>query len=96
MRLVYAGLAVGDLDRLRRFIATHDPAAARRTVDRLIARVERLAAFPAMGREVDLGSAMFPVRQLAFDAYVVRYMVTADAVIVLRIRHHREDEGSAS
>ncbi|MCZ8061832.1 type II toxin-antitoxin system RelE/ParE family toxin [Silanimonas sp.] len=89
MKLIYSARALADLDRLRVFIAEHSPGAALRIVNALIARIERLADFPAMGREVKT-AAPLQVRHFAFDAYVVRYVPTAEALVILRVWHHRE------
>jgi len=91
VKLLYSTAATADLDRLRAFIAEHDPAAALRIVEGLIARVERLADFPEMGRSVESTPDVLRVREFAFDAYLVRYMVSTESLIVLRVLHHRED-----
>lgn len=91
MRLLYSTGATADLQRLKAFVAEHDPAAALRIVNELIARIERLADFPSMGRDVEAAPAALCVREFAFDRYIVRYMISADALLVLRIWHHREE-----
>lgn len=49
-RLAYAPGAVRDLEGLRGWIARENPAAARRTVERIVAAAERLTEFPEPGR----------------------------------------------
>lgn len=91
MILVYAPEAIDDLVRLRAFIAEHDPDAAARVATNLLTRIEKLCAFPQMGRAVGLAPDPDTVRDVVFDNYVVRYAVHEAAIVVLRIWHHRED-----
>lgn len=91
MKLVYAAEAVGDLRRLREFIAAHDPAAATRTGEELIRRIEMLPDFPEMGAPVQLAPTPESVRDMVFGKYVVRYSVHPSAVIILRVWHGLED-----
>ena len=53
MRLIYTKEALGDLKRLRAFIAEKNPSAARKTGEDLAKRIEGLRTFPKMGWEVD-------------------------------------------
>lgn len=91
MKLVYAPEAVADLIRLRSFIAEKSPAAAARIAAELIARIENLCAFPQLGRAVGEAPQPDVIRDMVFGNYVVRYSEHADALVVLRIWHHRED-----
>ena len=91
MKLVYAPEAVADLIRLRSFIADKSPVAAARIAAELVARIENLCAFPHLGRAVRESPQPNVVRDMAFGNYVVRYSEHANALVVLRIWHHRED-----
>jgi plasmid stabilization system protein ParE len=92
VRLLFTEAAVADLERLRDFIRRHHPAAANRARDRIVGTAERLTAFPSEGRSVR-GREDIREIPLAFgeSGYLLRYQVTRDAVIVLRIWHARED-----
>lgn len=91
MRVVYTADAVEDLERLRAFIAEHDPAAAGRVAAELVQRVEQLQAFPLMGRPVVWAPEPESLRDMVFGRYVVRYSVHTETLIVLRIWHELED-----
>lgn len=86
LQLTYS--AVHDLERLRAFIAEHDPAAAARISLRLRTTLQHLLEHPGLGKPVEELSA---VRELIAGDYVARYTVTDEAVIVLRIWHGKED-----
>lgn len=93
LNLIYAQLAVADLQRLRAFIAEHAPDAAERIANELIQRIELLREFPDIGRVVEAAPDPETVRDLVFGRYIVRYAKTANAIIVLRIWHHAEARG---
>ena len=91
MRLSYSQEAVADLVRLRAVIAEKDPAAAARVACELIARVENLCRFPYLGYNVALAPQPDTVREIIFGNTIVRYSLHADALVVLRLWHHKED-----
>jgi plasmid stabilization system protein ParE len=85
--------ALADLDRLRTFLATRNPKAARRAVSFLVQSIGSLDIFPARGQP----SRIADVRELTVpfgrSAYVIRYAHTigSDQVVILRIWHGREE-----
>ncbi|MFP6849978.1 MAG: type II toxin-antitoxin system RelE/ParE family toxin [Pseudomonas sp.] len=91
MKLVYSEQAVADLVRLRAFIAEQDPLAAARVAAELMARIENLRLFPAMGRAVDLAPEPKAIRDAIFGRYVIRYTTHTETVVILRLWHHFED-----
>jgi plasmid stabilization system protein ParE len=91
MKLVYSEQAVADLVRLRAFIAEQDPLAAARVAAELMARIENLRLFPAMGRPVDLAPEPKAIRDAIFGRYVIRYTTHTETVVILRLWHHFED-----
>ena len=91
MKLVYSEESVADLARLRAFIAEKDPLAAARVATELIARIENLRLFPAMGRAVELAPAPKAIRDAVFGKYVIRYAIHSETVVTLRIWHRYED-----
>lgn len=89
-RLVYATAAIGDLVRLRAFIAKHDPAAACRIAADLAKRIEALRDAPLMGHVVGMAPDPESIRDMVFGNCIVRYAVTARSVAVLRVWRHFE------
>lgn len=87
MSLQFSERALGDLVRLRAFIAERDPAAAERITGRLLESLRALAEQPFSGRSLE----DVPVRQWVAGDYVARYVVRGDdEVVVVRIWHTRE------
>lgn len=91
MKLVYTEDAIQDLHRLREFIATYDPAAARRIALELLAKIELLLDFPHIGTPVETASTPESIRDMVFKDYVVRYSVHTSVIIILRVWHGLED-----
>ena len=96
MRLVYSEQAVGDLVRLRNFIADKNPTAAARIGADLTARMEKICLFPDLGREVAQSPDSKAIRDAVFGDYIVRYSPRPDVIIVLRVWHHYEDRAGGA
>lgn len=93
MKLIYTEEAIADLQRLRAFIAEHDPTAAQSVAAELVTRIDAIVAFPSMGWRVERAPDPEVIRDFAFGKYVVRYAVHAQIVAILRIWHHLQDRG---
>jgi addiction module RelE/StbE family toxin len=94
VKLIYSERAVSDLARLRDFISQYNPSAAARIADELVTKVLHLRRFPLIGRLVDESPEPRQIRDLVVSDYIVRYLPTDNAIIVLRIWHHREHRSS--
>ena len=91
MRIAYSSDAVGDLRRLREFIAVKNPRAAGRIAASLVKGIEQLRAFPYLGVEVAQAPDPEAIRDLIIGNYIARYLVDEEQVYILRIWHHKED-----
>ncbi len=90
MKITYTPEAVGDLVRLREFIAEKNPQAAHRIAAELIQGIMRLKEFPYMGLEVREAPDPKVVRDLIQGRYIVRYLVHKKQLHILRVWHHKE------
>lgn len=82
-RVIWSDQALDDLERIGKYIAEFNPAAAARLLIRLRAAGERLEAYPERGRP-----AFSQTRELTtVIPYIIRYWVEGDDVVVVRIRH---------
>ncbi len=92
MKLVVSAEALGDLERLRHFLARESPAAGARAAAALEAAIQSLHDFPDRGRPAgaDLRELNVPFGR---SAYVLRYAVVteADMIVVIRHWHAREE-----
>jgi plasmid stabilization system protein ParE len=82
--------AYSDLRRLYDFLEPVDPRAALRAVRVIIARVERITLQPRLGEQLQRFGAR-EVRRVLAANYEIRYELTDEEVVVLRIFHTRED-----
>ncbi|MGH7056038.1 MAG: type II toxin-antitoxin system RelE/ParE family toxin [Stellaceae bacterium] len=85
LRLEYAPRYFRRLEDVYEWIARDTPAAAQRTVARIRAAVERLAATPGLGRPGRVAGT----RELVVTGtpYIVAYRTTDEAVQVITVLH---------
>lgn len=90
-RVSFTPAAVRDLERLRAFLESKSPAAARRGAAAITEAVRGLEQHPGIGRPVE---EMSEYRELLIDfgdsGYVALYRHAAGQVTVLALRHQRE------
>ena len=90
-RITYAPGAVLDLERLRDFLAEHDPEAALAAAEAIVEAVSVLERHPLIGRPAEAG-----MRELVISrgrtGYVALYdwLEAVDAVVILALRHQRQ------
>jgi plasmid stabilization system protein ParE len=90
-RVTYAPRAVLDLERLRDFIAEHDPEAALAAAGAIVEAVSVLERHPVIGRPAESN-----MRELVIShgrtGYVALYdwLEHIDTVVILALRHQRE------
>ena len=91
-RLIWSPQALGDVQRLYRFLALKNPAAARRAVQAIRETVQVVSQHPAVGRPVDEMENEYREWLVDFgdSGYVLFYRVDANNTVVLAVRHQRE------
>ena len=90
MALRWTQSAYAGLRRLYDFLEPVDPCAALRAVRVIVARVERITLQPRLGEQLQRFGAR-EVRRVLAANYEIRYELTDEEVVVLRIFHTRED-----
>jgi toxin ParE1/3/4 len=86
----YLRSAEADLERIGAFLNKETLGRAERAIDRLERGLTNLAAFPEMGVAVDGGLRQMVIRD-RWNAFVVRYRFTDNAILVTRIWHGLEN-----
>jgi plasmid stabilization system protein ParE len=89
--LRWAPEAVQDLVRLREFIGRKNPGAAARAALRIRKAAAVLRDRPELGRAIDDEEFRDLVAPFGGGAYVLRYRIDEDAVVVVRVWHSKEE-----
>ena len=89
-RVLLTDRALADFDRLHDFIAGKSQRSAKRAVRRIIEGIDLIALFPNSGVVVK-GAIRNAFIRFGRSGYVVRYKIQADAVLITRIWHGKED-----
>lgn len=82
--------ADADLVRLPAFLDMKSPEAAARSRAAILAALASLGMFPRRGRPAPVRGYRELVVAFGRDAYIIRYRLVADLVVVTGIRHSRE------
>ena len=92
-RLVWNPAALRDMDRLHDFLASKNKGAAQRAVRAIRLAVKTLRLHPEIGRPVE--GELVELREWVVEfgqgSYVVLYRTDGDEVVLLGVRHRRED-----
>jgi len=92
MKIRYTPESIEDLVRLRNFIARKNPVAAQRIATELVTGIEKLKLFPKIGVQVLHAPQPDTIRDLFIGDYTARYLITTDAIVILRLWHDKENE----
>ena len=92
MKVVWLPEALADLERLYDFLVDKDPAAAARAMRTIDSGADSLEAFPELGRPIgdDTGRRELFV-PFGAGAYVLRYRIHHNTVVIIRVWHSREE-----
>ena len=92
MKIGYTQESINDLERLRHFIESKNPFAARRISSELLDGIGNLHSFPKMGLPVARAPDPEVIRDLFIGQYTVRYLLDEDYLVILRVWHGKEVE----
>ena len=89
MDIVWREVALDGLEQARRYIAEHNPSAADRIFEAILAAVRRLADMPNMGRPGRVDGT----RELVVvgTPYLVAYTVVADRLHIITVQHGAQE-----
>lgn len=90
MKVIWSPLALERVAEIGEYIARDRPQAAADLVDELFASVKRLERYPASGRRVP-ESERTDLREVIHGNFRVIYRVDADRLVVLTVRHARQE-----
>jgi len=90
VKVQWTGKALSDLARLHDFLAPVNRKAAARAVQALTAAPARLVDQPRLGEKLEEFTPR-EVRRILVGSYEMRYEITDETIVVLRLWHTRED-----
>ena len=90
MKLIWSPLALERVVEIAEYIAPDRPNAAADWVEAIFASVQRLKRFPLSGRSVP-ESKRSDLREIIHGSYRVIYRVEAERLVVLTVRHARQE-----
>ena len=83
--------ALQDLVRLRDFLGPKNPSAAARAAERILQAAATLRENPELGHAVEDEPWRELVASAGRTAYVLRYRIDDDAIVIARVWHSREE-----
>ncbi|MGD8595129.1 MAG: type II toxin-antitoxin system RelE/ParE family toxin [Gammaproteobacteria bacterium] len=91
MKLRWLPFAFQDIERLYEFLLEKDPNAAANAMELILEGSEQLLEMPELGRPMDDETGRREL-YLPFGsaAYVLRYKLDGDVVVIIRVWHSRE------
>lgn len=91
-QVIYATGATRDLQRLREFLRSKNPVAAKRAAETIMKAVQVLGLQPQIGRPVEDMAEDYREWPIDFgdSGYVARYRFDGEAVTILAVRHQKE------
>lgn len=91
-QVIYASSAIRDLQRLREFLRTKNPVAAKRAAGTIIKALQVLGLQPQIGRPVEDMPDSYREWMIDFgdSGYVARYHFDGEVVTILAVRHQKE------
>lgn len=91
MKISYSPESINDLMRVREFIEIKNPYAAQKMAASISRGISQLKASPYLGVEVELAPEPEKIRDLIIGNYIVRYLIHAEQIYILRVWHHKEE-----
>lgn len=91
-RVIFTPTALLDLQRLREFLRSKNPLAAKRAAQAITQGVASLGSQPHIGRPIDDLPEQFRDWSIDFgdSGYIARYHIEGGKVVILAIRHQKE------
>jgi len=96
-RIVWTSPARFDLRRLRAWTERYSPAKAPAQAGRIRKAVESLPGSPRLGRVIPVpDGGDEELRELIVTPYVIRYVVEAERIVIVRLWHGREERSEGT
>ena len=91
MRIQWSEVAEVDIGDIYDYIARDVPYYAELFVDKLIASIDTLEAYPEIGRHVPEAEGREDIRELIVQRYRILYQIRTESIVVLAVIHGGRD-----
>lgn len=91
LSLVWSATAREDLIRLRDFIHSHNPRAAKRSSEKILKAARLILDNPAIGIQLEGRQDYELITPFGQNNYILRYQILGQKIVILKIWHSRED-----
>jgi len=88
--IIWTSPALDDVNEIAEYIAISNPAAAKKLVQTLFDKVERLADFPESGKK-PLELSQFNYREVVVNPCRIFYKIESDQVFILHVMRQERD-----
>ncbi len=89
MKIIWSPLAVDRASEIAEYIARDQPSAAKRWINKVFSKVDRLKSSPQLGRIVpEIADDQF--RELIYGNYRIIYCIEVKQISILTIRHGKQ------
>ena len=88
--IIWSKLALDDIDSIHDFIAKESPIYAQKTIEEFFVRVNVLAKFPEIGREVQ-EKLRKDIRELIQGNYRIIYKIRRKTIFIIRVHHSAQN-----
>jgi len=89
MKIIWSPLSINRINAIADFISEDSPEAARKWVDDLFTKVERIEEFPHCGRVVP-ETGRKDIREILFGSYRIIYRTMQTEIAILTVRHSKQ------
>ncbi|MDG4475171.1 type II toxin-antitoxin system RelE/ParE family toxin [Thiovibrio frasassiensis] len=89
MKIIWSPVAIDRASEIAQYIASDNPTAATKWVERVFAKVNTLSSLPEAGRKVPEVNRN-EIRELIFGNYRIIYRIEKSNISILTIRHSKQ------
>jgi plasmid stabilization system protein ParE len=89
MKIIWSPVAIDRASEIAQYIASDNPTAATKWVERVFAKVKTLSSLPEAGRKVPEVNSN-EIRELIFGNYRIIYRIEQPNISILTIRHSKQ------
>ena len=92
MDLEFTDEAIDDLEYIHHFLIEAEVVNHQEIIEEVISGAENIRVFPRSGVQVPKAESPDLLRDYYYKNFVLRYLITASRIFILRVWHQKENE----